>query len=384
MPGTMRTASTVFRVFICLAFWLSAPRSARPQQASAKEVVERFCKLNAEENRLSLDGQKEVEELLYEQKPWTQPAEITVVRDHIVRASEVQGDKAQVVVDYNEWGRLDSSFHFTHFTPLAELSENHPIAVREYISLIRSDKHREVASNGQWHDVQDVLAWRIKTLPSSLHVNISAAMRYVREIGLRSKDTLVRRNAQVALAELSALYQTRFQQLTDPRQSPSEVLAQFIALQTEGKGLTVQGQEELDALLIQPAAWGTDKIHVTRDFVVSNAAFNGDKGGLYVEFIALGDLDSSLRFTSGVPGGIKVREGYTLVLSNKYSLPGRGGKPAQEFVGPNRWKIAAFPTEKWFTVNTAIRYVTEMRDKTTDATIKQNASETLAKLRTLE
>jgi len=209
-------------------------------------------------------------------------------------------------------------------------------------------------------------------------------MRYVREDGVRSRDPVVKRNAQIALADLSALYQARFTQSAELRQSSSEVLAQFITLQTEGKGLTSQGQQELDALLIQPAAWGTDKIHVTRDFVVSNAAFNGDKGDLYVEYIAVGDLDSWLRFIGAVPGGIKVREGYTLALSDKYSLPGRGGKPAQEFLGPNRWKIAALPADQWITVNTAIHYVTEMRDKTTDPAVKQNANETLAKLRTLE
>jgi len=51
--------------------------------------------------------------------------------------------------------------------------------------------------------------------------------------------------------------------------------------------------------------------------------------------IALGEIDSSLRFTSAVPGGIKVREGYKLVLNNKYSLPGAAGAAAKEVTGPN-------------------------------------------------
>ncbi len=99
--------------------------------------------------------------------------------------------------------------------------------------------------------------------------------------------------------------------------------------------------------------------------------------------IALGEIDSSLRFTSAVPGGIKVREGYKLVLNNKYSLPGAAGAAAKEVIGPNRWKIEDSPSEEWTTVNAAIRYVTEMRDKATDPAIKKDAEETLTKLKSL-
>jgi hypothetical protein len=102
-------------------------------------------------------------------------------------------------VEYNVWGRLDSMFRFTR---LAGLSEDHSIAIREHVSLVHSEKHRELGSNGQWQEVQDELEWRIKTLPSSPHVSVNGAMRYVREMGFRSKDGVARRNAQVAdLAE---------------------------------------------------------------------------------------------------------------------------------------------------------------------------------------
>jgi len=46
--------------------------------------------------------------------------------------------------------------------------------------------------------------------------------------------------------------------------------------------------------------------------------------------------------------------------------------------------IAESPSEQWITVSTAIRYVTEMRDKTSDPAMKQNANATLAKLKSLQ
>ena len=347
------------------------------QQSSPKEVLENFCKMDADGKQLGTGHQKELVGLFYQQKPLTESLDVTVVKDYVVRTLDVRRDTAQVIVDYNVWGRVDYSLRFARLTGA---SQNQPIQIREYISMIRSDKHRELGSDGQWREVQDVLQWRIKTMPSSPHVGVTAAMRYVREMGFRSRDPIAMRNAQATVAELSAFFQARFEQTTEPRQLPSTVLARFVALQTEGKGLTAEGQKELDALLVQPAEWRTDKIHITRDFVVSNAVLMGANGNLYVEYIALGDLDSSLRFTNGVPGGVKVREGYTLALSNKYSLPGAKGKPAQELIGPNRWLVADSPPEQWITVNTAIRYATEMRDQTTDPAIKQNADQTIAKL----
>ena len=48
--------------------------------------------------------------------------------------------------------------------------------------------------------------------------------------------------------------------------------------------------------------------------------------------------------------------------------------------GPAAWQIEKTPALAWTTVNTAIRYVLEMRIKTNDPSIKKNADETLEKL----
>ena len=101
-----------------------------------------------------------------------------------------------------------------------------------------------------------------------------------------------------------------------------------------------------------------------------------------MEYAALGELDSSLRFTSTAQPGIGslVREDFKLEFNNKYLLPARGNVPAKEFIGPSRWRIADAPAEQWLTVNAAIRHVEEMRDATTDSVVRNNAEKTLSTL----
>ena len=48
--------------------------------------------------------------------------------------------------------------------------------------------------------------------------------------------------------------------------------------------------------------------------------------------------------------------------------------------GPAAWQIEKTPAFRWTTVNTAIRYVLELRAKSHDPSIRKNADETLEKL----
>jgi hypothetical protein len=219
------------------------------------------------------------------------------------------------------------------------------------------------------------------TAPSAPHVGIEAAIRYVQELRSRSRDPITKENAETAFASLTALLPFTFRASARPvQQPPIDVVSQFVAMETNGSGLTLDGQKQLDAFLVRPTSWRGDKIHVVKDFVVSNSVYSEGKAELYVEYNALGELDSSLRFTSSVPGGTKVRQGYKIILDNKYIVPNGSGK---EMIGPGRWKIEDSSSEQWITVDVAIRYVTELRDKTTDPAIKKNGDLTIAKLNTL-
>jgi len=376
------------RVFVILALASAISyrgiEQAQAQQASPGEVLDRFCKLDAEGRQLTAAGAKELTPLLAEPKPWAPYAEFAVIKDYKVRAPAGRDESVRVAIEYNVWGRLDPSS--LQFVPLAVPSENRPTLIPESIIVMRSNGHSGPGSTEGVHDVSAASEWKITRVPSEPHISLETAARYVNEMRYKSREPLVRVNAQRTLAELQRLSQMQFLSATRPESSQESaitVLSQFAALQTAGTGLTLDSVKQLQRFFIVPPSWRLDKIHVEREFAVSNEVFRGNKGTLYVEYTAVGDLDSSLRITSGIPSGHRVRENYALVLSNRYSLRGAHGEPPQEIFGPSRWMIEDSTGEQWISVNAAINYVTDMRDKTTDPAVQQNANQTLAKLMNL-
>ncbi|SPE36863.1 hypothetical protein SBA3_2510020 [Candidatus Sulfopaludibacter sp. SbA3] len=94
----------------------------------------------------------------------------------------------------------------------------------------------------------------------------------------------------------------------------------------------------------------------------------GDKIAVGRVYIRLGQIDlPQLRFSvgDGLPSGIKVKEDFRLVKTL-----GRGG--AQD------WRLEGSVPDP--PVDAAIRYVTQIRRATNDATIRKNADRTLAAL----
>jgi hypothetical protein len=101
-----------------------------------------------------------------------------------------------------------------------------------------------------------------------------------------------------------------------------------------------------------------------------------------------GKIDSALRYTPPPKTEfIKIGTLYHLVPVPAYVMMyGPDGMTLVEKkpVGYRVWQIDGSPDLPWTTVNTAIRYVLEMRGKTKDPAIQKNADETLAKLLRLQ
>jgi len=154
---------------------------------------------------------------------------------------------------------------------------------------------------------------------------------------------------------------------------PDAVLSHFIEREADDGCLTVEGSKQLDIFFVHPAQWWHDKISVAKNYVVRTPPFSGNKADAYVEYIALGELDSQL----GANGDV-VRQDYKLVLGNKYSLVARGNTPAAEVIDPSRWRIEGAPPEQWIALDAAIRYVSEVQQTATDPAIKANAEKTLS------
>jgi len=158
-------------------------------------------------------------------------------------------------------------------------------------------------------------------------------------------------------------------------------LEQFCEFDSQGKQLTPEGWREVAALFVTPTAPRLDEIIVVRDFVVSHPVQKGKNVEFYVEYITLGQITPSLGLFSHLPA-VKVRSGFELILTDEPSQPTsiQAGPPQPV---PTKWRIKGNPPEPHLTVETAIRYIAELRDKTVDPVIKKNATRALIRLKSL-
>jgi hypothetical protein len=134
------------------------------------------------------------------------------------------------------------------------------------------------------------------------------------------------------------------------------------------------------ALFTAPTEVRRDKLIVVRDFVVSQPALKEKRAEFYVEYVNLGQLDSSLHF-SRLPSA-KVRAGFDLLLTDKNAESGPDGTTKQ-VTETARWRIDGTPPEPYLTVEAAIHYVTELRSKAENDATRKNADKTIATLKSL-
>jgi hypothetical protein len=159
------------------------------------------------------------------------------------------------------------------------------------------------------------------------------------------------------------------------QESPRQVLENFCEMDADGKQLTAEGWRQIAALFTQARPAREKGIIVVKDFVVSNPAVLGDKVEFYVQYIYLGSLDESgPRLTHPAPlppQPVKVRIEYTLSRMD-------------EGPGPPAWKIDGSPREPHISVDTAIRYVRQLRAQATSSAVVKNADRTISSLKRLE
>jgi hypothetical protein len=153
-------------------------------------------------------------------------------------------------------------------------------------------------------------------------------------------------------------------------QSARDVLKRFCDLDARGGQLTPTGWRELAGLFTAATSPRVSKIIVMRDdFVVSVPAVTGDRAEFYVEYIALGEINtSSARFSALPP--VMVRAGFDLALtrSSSASVP-------SESTATAKWLIEGTPPEPHLTAEAAIRYWSSsravQRTLSSDATPRQ-------------
>lgn len=372
----------ILGIVLGLTPMIGSAQSDVSQRGSPKQVVDRFCKMQADGMSLSREHWDEFNSMAIYPHPWQDHGQgiISIVKSYIVNDVVEHGDSAKVSVDYTVWGDLfTSSFRFFRKEGLA-LGE--PVKRNEPLALKFSDKVGQ-----SWDETKVPLRWRIGGT-SGTYVSVDAAIRYVTEMRDKLNDPVLKYNADrtlVALRSILAGSPALLQRTNAPPESPLQVFQRFFELESTGKGLSPDGWRELADFFVETPKPKWHKIHIVDVVDVGEALIEGDTAEIGVRANSLGDLDSSLRLSGAPPcppspvsacygdtGGF----GYTFLLSEK-PWDGTG----KESTGPLAWRIYNFdPEEQRITLDTAIRYVKEMRDKTNDPVVRKNADKTLATL----
>lgn len=157
--------------------------------------------------------------------------------------------------------------------------------------------------------------------------------------------------------------------------SPGDVVEQFVKMDVEGARLTPPGWAQADALFTKHSepSQPTFVVVIARRYAVSED--KSRKNYFVLGYDDIGHIDSvTLHFTpTHVPQVMWWYKGYVVTPAN---AAGQNGS------APLEWRIeGAQPSEMHVKANAATRWVSQMRDKSTDPAIRRNAEETIVKLK---
>ncbi|HEV2315550.1 MAG TPA: hypothetical protein VGR94_09615 [Candidatus Acidoferrales bacterium] len=169
------------------------------------------------------------------------------------------------------------------------------------------------------------------------------------------------------------------QSATTSQESPKAAIDQFLTMAINGELQTPDGWRKAGVLFAHPNSmlYGKPIIIVGDDYSTRQTWIAGTHAEVIVTYRQLGRIDSSLRYSSPDPSSRKIVAAYDLILTNKgTSVLGSTTQTAGA-----QWRIENPQRTLWIGLKAAVVYVTEIRDKATDALTKRNASITLMKLR---
>jgi len=180
------------------------------------------------------------------------------------------------------------------------------------------------------------------------------------------------------------------QSISDLEATPKEVVEELWAAAMRGQLLTPQGWKRASGCCTKLVPYPKDRavVVVSNIYGVVESSVKTDAAEISMECTYLGSIDSTLRFTPAPESKYyKSAKSYQLVPRPRHIVTyGPDGKTKiqdREIPGTRVWQIDEGPGLlglRWTTVNTAIRYILEERNKTADPVIKTNADRTIAEL----
>ena len=161
--------------------------------------------------------------------------------------------------------------------------------------------------------------------------------------------------------------------------TPQEVVEEYTTLGNDGSLLTSAGWKRAQAFFLHHAP-PLEPIYVTGKYAAKLHWMKENKAEVDQEYVPLGQIDSSLRFTPPPRTRYgKFSIAYKLTLSDKHWETGANGKES-ELTSPTAWRIENSQT-RWASLEAAIRYTERMSSTTKNKIIKQNAARTIARLK---
>jgi hypothetical protein len=169
--------------------------------------------------------------------------------------------------------------------------------------------------------------------------------------------------------------------------SPKEVVEEFWKLEITGERLTPEGWNRTNRYFVHAIPPPSNSVirvinassvwdPIARDFhAVPDGTAEIEVGVLGVWGIA-----SDMRFfvaSKTMKSGVL----YKLVLTSLHWEQGTGETSAIPLGGPLEWRIGERDNTIWLGPDAALRYVSDIRDRTTDPEIRKNSTTTIRKLK---
>jgi len=177
--------------FVYVARSQSAPRDFPP-----REVIVQFCAFDSEGIRFDPNLSQRIEKLLSRPTILKQ-APMTIIQDYAISKAKVEGDAADVLVEYTAIGEIDDHFDFKLYVP----SRAEPIKVRVSYHLVRQ-REAQRSSGATGVGAGESSGWRIEYASTPAYVHAESAIKYL--LRVRDSDPLAsnRQNAAKAIAIL--------------------------------------------------------------------------------------------------------------------------------------------------------------------------------------
>jgi hypothetical protein len=173
-------------------------------------------------------------------------------------------------------------------------------------------------------------------------------------------------------------------QTTRVQGSPKDVIQQYLKLVQDGALLTSDGWNRVSTLFSSPSPEPEGKVvFLTSKHAGVGEVWTRDNRAEVHDawWDLLGSIDPSLRYTP--PPAVNARRNigvYYLTVTDKHWELEPNGQ-MKEVIGPLHWEIEGPQTWRWTTVGPAIKYVSQMSEKSSDPLVKQNAERTISILK---